>query len=121
MLAVGGGDGGHEFHGFANSASDEVPSRGFGDEREDDDEEDEGGDRGGNVESTPFLEDVGDAGEEGNAGGKEVEGGHAGGATLRGSNGLSGEYEGAEANAAGAEAGEEAEDDVGPVVWGKCR
>ncbi|KAF7833902.1 uncharacterized protein G2W53_008761 [Senna tora] len=120
-LSVGGGDGGHELGGLGDSASDEVPSGGFGDEGDDEEEEEEGGDGGGDVESAPLGEDVGDGGEEGDAGGEEVEGGHAGGASLGGAHGLGGEDEGAEADAAGAEAGEEAEEEVGGVVRRESR
>ena len=119
MVAVGGCDGGHDLHGLFDSSSHKVPPWGLGDEGKDEEDEDEGGQGGGEVEVPPCWEEVGNAGEERDAGGEEVEGGHAGGAAHCGPHGLGGEDEGAEANAAGAEAGEDAEDDVGPVVWGE--
>lgn len=66
------------------------------------------------------MEDVGNGGKGGDAGGEEVEGGHSSGAALGGADGLGGQDEGAEADAAGAEAGEEAEESVNPVIRGKC-
>lgn len=59
---------------------------------------------------------VGNAGKRGDAAGEEVEGGHSGGAALGWADGLGGEDEGTEADAAGAAAGEEAEQDIDPVV-----
>lgn len=66
-----------------------------------------------------MREDVGNGGEEGDAGGEEVEGGHASDAAFSGAHGLGGEDEGAEADAAGGEAGEEAEEEVGGEVGGE--
>lgn len=120
VAAVGFGDGGHQIGGMGDSAADEEPSGGLGDEGEDEEEEEEGGNRGGDVEMAPWFEGVGYGGEEGDAGGEEVEGGHSGDAALGGADGLGGEDEGAEADAAGAESGEEAEECVDPVVGGKC-
>lgn len=68
VVAVGGGDGGHDFHGFLDSSTNEVPSRGLGEEGEGEEEEEEGGDGGGDVEFAPRWEGVGDAGEERDAG-----------------------------------------------------
>lgn len=59
MIAVGGGDGGHDVHGFFDSSSNEVPSRGLEDEGENEDEEEKGRQRGNYVEFAPCWEDVG--------------------------------------------------------------
>lgn len=99
----------------------EVPPRRLVDEWDGDDEEEQGGEGGGEVEVAPRgLEGVCDAGERGNAAGEEVESGHAGGATLRGANGLRREDEGGEAHAADAKSSEEAEEEVEPVGRGEC-
>lgn len=119
VVTVGGGNGGHDFHGLRFSSSYEVPSRGLRDEGEDEDEEDEGGEGGDYVEIAPCGEDVGKDGEEGDAGGEEVEGGHANCTPHFGAHRLGGEDEGAEADATGAAAGEEAEEDVEGVVGGE--
>lgn len=64
---------------------------------------------------------VGYEGEGGDAGGEEVEGGHACHAALGRADGFGGEDEGAEADPARAEAGEEAEEGVGVVVRAEGR
>jgi len=121
VVTVGGGNGGHDFHGLRFSSSYEVPSRGLRDEGEDEDEEDEGREGGDYVEIAPCGEDVGYGGEEGNAGGEEVEGGHADRTAHFGAHRLGGEDEGAEADATGAAAGEEAEEDIEGVAGRKGR
>ena len=119
MLPVGGSNGGHELHGLGYSPTNEVPPWRLRKEGDDEEDKEEGGDGRGDEEVAPCLEDVGDGGEKCNANREEVEGGHAGHASLRGANGLGGEHESAKADAAGAEAGEEAEEDIDPVVRGE--
>lgn len=119
MFPVGGGDIRHEFCGVGDSSSDEVPPGRFGDKGDDEEEEEKGREGRGEVERAPLWEEEGGGREKGDAGGEEVEGGHASRAALGGADGLGGEDEGAEADAAGAEAGEEAEEEVGEVVGGE--
>jgi len=119
VFTIGRSNGGHEFHGFRYVAANEVPSWGLGYERKDEDDVEEGGDGGGYVEIAPCLEDVGDAGEKCNAAGEEVEGGHTRCTALRWANWFGSKNKGGEADATAAEAGEEAEEDVDPVVRGQ--
>lgn len=116
VVTIGGSNGGHDFSGFLVFSSNKVPPRGLWDEGEDDEEVEEGGEGGGDIEIAPRGENVGNAGEEGNAGGEEVEGGHASGAAEIGTHGFGGEDESAEADTSGAAASEEAEEDIEPVA-----
>ncbi|GER48297.1 hypothetical protein STAS_25467 [Striga asiatica] len=116
------GDAPHDICRLDDFAPDEAPTGGLGDEREDGEEEGEGWEGGGDVEGPPGRsEEGGDSGEGGDPAREEVESRHSSEAALGGAHGLGGEDERAEADAAGTEAGEEAEDGVNGVVRGEGR
>ena len=120
--AIGSRDGADDPQCVVGSSAHEVPPRRLGDERHDGDGEHEGGKGGDDVEHAPGArEERGDARERRDAAGEEVEGGHPRGAAAGGADGLGGQDEGQHADAARAEAREEPQRGVGPVVRGRRR
>lgn len=119
MFSIGRSNGGHDFHGFGYSPTNEVPSWGLRYKGKDNDDVEKRGYGRGYVEIAPCLEDVCNAGEKCNAAREEVEGGHPRRATFCWADWFGGENEGAEADPTGAKAGDEAEEGIDPVVRGE--